>query len=1401
MLVKDLVRFNRENYYNGAVQTDWFYDKSKVKNIAQSYVFHGPKYYGVSDKDVKSGEHKLIDTASFSKIVVEKLYEKEVENNFVLTIAGYGTGKSHLAVTLGALLSGNSELQKAVVKNIASVDSQIASEIEKRIGKNNLVIALNGMKNFNLDAEVLSSVRLALEQNGESDDVLKSLTKTYDVAKYFINENYEKNIELFETAAEQVGIKKQGNSLKNYLEKNIESDPSAIDIVNVVFKKVTGDSLHWEQGVSAGDIILKVSKELCGEGKPFNKVLILFDEFGRYIEYVAANPVVAGDASLQQIFEAVQSSEGNAVFVGFVQYELEAYLTHIDKTSNVIRYVGRYSASEKYYLSSNFETILANLLEKQDEGRFTQYIGKALDRYVNFHKKVHSALDRWTDNSIQKNVWKSDALYRKVIMEGCYPLHPITVWLLSNSSGWMQQRSTIAFCAEMFEDVSDQEISNDWLPYVYPVDIIDSGIYSEMLNSEEKGLVKSQNCMLYNEIIVKIGDKLTDEESQILKAVLIARIAGFKFHDKEEAFTAFRYFTNLREEAIKPAVKNLEDRHGVIAYDDQAKTYDLIAEANGFNEFKRVFARYRTGNSAVIDDMDEDLMKELGLTDPVDTAFGQDNHISSMEWKFEKELVSSDEIDKAFLDSAIRNVDSANDGEAYRGLLLYAYCSEDTENEINRLAALYNSLEMDKVPIIILFLDDSEGEILRALTVKKTMLRFSLADNERFSKHLMSQKRSQNKKIIHTFNTMVMERKRISGEGLLTYDVRLNMLCSRKFAEVYSTPVPFAFDGFESKRSVQAKKTFSTLCIKMFDQTLMNVQSYQALNTADKNRVQSCLSVAGNSSWKVFNKDCQLVLPQNELIKKIYSEVDSSIPEEGSFTVGRLFGKYLHAPYGMNIYSYTLFVIYFIQKHENKLVCFLGNEKLSASNLNSNILKDGKLKFSELQRITIQRNHNMDVDVVAEICNEILENTDVNKCGVLRKRLSDTIRVEGGSPQNQIAIGQAEMRLDDGDRIKNRLDDRQIKIKQYLDDALAKMVIHKFVGVFDYLQAATGVIEEGLPYTYSSEYVEFMGESISRVGNFLGAPFEKALTVLRCPDITQLSSFKNAYSRVVKVLREQGYDKQADAAETRVEEVEAEIKARNQYNQALGECEKDIAINNDVSKYSYGECDSVASKLEGWKKFFAETDMPTSLSAPLLEKVEELLKRVDGRKKEILSEVSEMENDISSAETLDDLLSATDSAENLLLDNLPEEIEEKIKNIISAIYDLRSRVDNLPDSIDELEVAENYKDGESVYDQVYSAEAASKKAKLIRKEEEWIRKVIIPVEEGEELDAQKCTSMIEKLHNIPDFVSKGTVARAREALDIVDKKLHECKVQGVLSLYNSLTEEEKEEFKSIISKQ
>jgi hypothetical protein len=171
----------------------------------------------------------------------------------------------------------------------------------------------------------------------------------------------------------------------------------------------------------------------------------------------------------------------------------------------------------------------------------------------------------------------------------------------------MQQRSTITFAAEMFESIKRETIEGTWLPYVYPIDIVDSSIYNEMLNSEEKGLVQSQYCMLYRDILLRVGSKLNDNELRILKAILVVNIARFSFRDKDDAIQAIRYCSNLKEEDVLPGLKSLEDMHGVIAFDENARSFDLIAEANGFNEFKLTFARRRVGVSATITDSDENI--------------------------------------------------------------------------------------------------------------------------------------------------------------------------------------------------------------------------------------------------------------------------------------------------------------------------------------------------------------------------------------------------------------------------------------------------------------------------------------------------------------------------------------------------------------------------------------------------------------------------------------------------------------------------------------------------------------------------------------------------------------------------------------------------------------------------
>ena len=95
MLIKDILEFNKKKYFGGAVQANWFYDVDKVADIASSYVFHGPKYHGVGQKETTNENYKLNDTATYALKLLKKSKEKE-SNRFNMTIAGYGTGKSHL---------------------------------------------------------------------------------------------------------------------------------------------------------------------------------------------------------------------------------------------------------------------------------------------------------------------------------------------------------------------------------------------------------------------------------------------------------------------------------------------------------------------------------------------------------------------------------------------------------------------------------------------------------------------------------------------------------------------------------------------------------------------------------------------------------------------------------------------------------------------------------------------------------------------------------------------------------------------------------------------------------------------------------------------------------------------------------------------------------------------------------------------------------------------------------------------------------------------------------------------------------------------------------------------------------------------------------------------------------
>jgi len=1402
MQVRDLIEFSRERYFNGAVQTEWVYYPDKAPAIAESYVFHGPKYYGVAQADVQLGQHKLIDTASFSKIIADKLYSEQLVNSFLMTIAGYGAGKSHLAVTLGTLFSGESAVTDTVINNIASADVGIGAYIRDVLFKPNLIIALNGMNNFNLDYEVLKCARLSLQASGIDESPLQRLTKSHAIARQFVQNTFMFCEKRFTELATQLGIHQQRESLRDYLIANVESDQNVLQMVNTVYSEINGDAIRWDRGISGGDILTELSNQLCGEGKPYNKILILFDEFGRYIEYAAANPAIAGEAALQQVFEAVQDANGKVIFVGFIQSDLSAYLSRIEKTANIIRYVGRYEASEKFYLSSNFETILANLIKKKDEATFQKVIGGAVGHYQQFHLKIQEALVRGDRSAYPRSVWSDHNLYQQVILNGCYPLHPMTVWLLSNMSGWMQQRSTIAFAAEMFENTLDAEIDGTWLPYIYPIEIVDSSIYNEMLNSEEKGLVHSQYCMLYRDISLKIGDKLTELEIKVLKAILIVNIGKFSFRDQNDAILMIRNCTDISLDDVRAALCSLEDLHGVTAFDDRTNTYDLIAEASGFNEFKRLFARYRLGVKISIEEADEEVIKYLGLDRDVETSFAQEHNISSMEWSFSRRLVDSYTVNDVFCKSAVATLNKDYSGENARGLLVYVYCHDNVEEEIVRISMLHRIHQLDKQAIILLFLHDVEFHILDALRVRKVLKRFTAEDASRFQKHIVEQNRFQLKKISQRFNQLVGTRQMIGESGLETFSGRINALCTKRFDRIFPSAPPFAFDGFEKKTSVQAKKYLSNICTKLFDSTLMNLQSYQALTQDEKNRVKAVLSVGAKTSWQVFDENCNLLLSEVPQIKAIYEAVDSALPSDKPVNFWHLFGKFTAAPYGMNIYSLTLFFFYYLAQKGRRVLCYYIDERLTASYVGNQIFKQTKIQVNELLKIRMQKNPNADVDMIVMVCDEILSNQYVENCPVLRQKLRDVMAQEGIPSQNELIVAQANMRLDDGDYLSSVIYGRLNEANKLLQDAQQSLVINKFVKIFDHIQCKEGVIEKSSPYEYSESYIESVRLLRNAADKILNDKFQTALSRLSC-NITQLSQLKQIYKNAAKMLEKNGYMEYVRAIQNRLETIEEELLIKQKYDNVIVECEKDIAMCIDMESSTYEQCAQLLRKLRGWNLFFSEkADMPKGLFARLSGKIEEEIMLLQVRMDGIVEHCENAIGHVCRTESKAALGQARNSLENLTKLNPPEDLSKRILSVLTDISNAETCMAAMPQNIDGLQQALASFDpssNTSCCDAILSEYRLALSA-LEEQEQLWIDSYIVPVENTvADMSTFDCSNWITKTNCLPEFLTQRAVSRYQTALERIRQRLHQCRVEGVVSMFNELTPSEQAECLQLIS--
>lgn len=1403
MQIRDILKFNKDKYFGGAVQANWFYDADKVSEIADSYVFHGPKYHGVRQQEWQNTSYKLNDTATYAMKLVKRAAETE-SNRFCMTIAGYGTGKSHLSVALASLLSGHDdELRQLVLKNISAADRQLVEEIRTNLHKN-LVIVLNGMRDFNLNSEVLATAKKALAQHNLSVDIFDELTTQYKQAVSFCTNTFETHKERYEHYL--AGTSLSGSVTPEAITEALgNADKAIFNAVNEVYKEFMGTYIYAESDVSAADVLTLLVKKYCIENPVFDRIYILFDEFGRYIEFTANNPRFAGDSSLQQIFEAVQNAEGRIVFDAFIQNDLNSYIRRVENAgANISRYVGRYENSEKFYLSSNFETILANLIEKKDDNAFERIVTRNIDDvYAQFHKNTFLNLCRWAAPEIEKRaVWVNQNMYFDVIAKGCYPIHPITVWFLANTSSWMQQRSTIAYTAEMFEAIQDNDVSGKWLPYIYPVDIIGTSLFDEMLSSEEKGFVTSQNCLTYQTIITKLNGKITDNAIKVLRAILICNILNFNFYNRNSALMCLRLCSGLTEEDTNSAISGLENDYCVITYDTEANRFDLNAEAHGKQEYTicimKKMALLRGYDP--IDELDEELSAELRLNVPTSTAFSQENNISSPEWQYDQILTNISKINEMYCRSLIAKVNNATDGETYRGILVYLYCGKTSERDIPIVTKHIKNLELQKLPIVFCLLSDEEEKWTGLLKRRAAYRKFTESEKEMFARFLGKESRAIIRTISSEFTRMAGERKILTAKGIETLTVRINQYCYDKFKKCYPNVIPFSFTEFEKKATPTAKKALMSLCRNMFTGTMCNKQSYQGIDPTEKRRIVTALHTqTPATSWQVFDANYSLCEPRNSKVKKLYQDIMEKFSADSQHTINQLFGNYRSAPYGLNYYSLFLFIIYVLSLNIKKISIFDGTVLLTKDQFIANYLQSERKMLENLLKLRVAIKTQTDDEALIDLIKVVDQLVYTERCSEYSKQLKTLVEVSENTDSIKGEIAACELKLQQGANYNTNKYGLLTKAENAVETCKNTFNLIQIVNVLTGIEKpeVDSKIDEYSEYLYSPIYVARIEKILSEAAKILDENFSPFVAKLKCA-YSQSSEFKRNYQKTAKKLQELGKKEYASILKARIDTVLQEAELEQKYAATIADARRFIsAIDNSVHTFNFPKCEETAAQLSGWLDTFnAADDMVRTVRDEFVRnlreaqnKVKEQKVRLDKQIQQILKEIEEptesytlLSEHITKAIRLNPDEKTVITLTNAL--NLIEEFNKVRKSIIQADNSI----------IEGLEEEYKSKWKGTVCDRYMTEYITSLKDVQSQKRNEWLRKNVQSVRDSiGTMTVSQCVQWQGTMSELPEFLTENDLADITKLSSMITEKIKTQKINGIIELYTALSVEEKSE--------
>jgi hypothetical protein len=985
MKLSDVVKFRGDLLFNGAVQIDWFESSPDLRDEAvKHFLFHGPEYHGVSQAEITTSEdHALIDTASFTLETLEAINDRDGKDNpFALAIAGYGTGKSHFGLTLSCLLDDpKGEASAIILNNIHSAAPDISQKIRDVLDESEepyLVIAINGMDNFDLTKELTNQILARLREHGIDTNEVEKLRPRFQTA-----------LGILKIISDSVlgeltnSLRLTKDQIENFLneqdEKVFEQVSSFFEQRNMPIVAVGRESIQ--------ELIDVTCDNYCGPDKPFRALVIVFDEFGRYTEFATLKSQIAGSGALQQLFEGIQKNSEKSFFLGLIQFELNAYLERIapEFKNDIIRVITRYQTARRYFLSVNLETIIAHVIEKKDN-EFLDDVFKAVSRQENTEKWI-SRLAKWFPRVRLHSLWRDKAKFQRVILQGCWPLNPIATWLLyhmTSSGRYLQQRSALAILKRTFDSLEDFDIPENPNWSLPATKLWSNELQEDLLSAEEYGK-QGAVAHAYATVYERYSNHLDQAMIESLRAIVLASKMGMTVSSRDEAIEALSIISGLPKDSLSWAVQELQSEYNIIEWDDNFKQFEIIGDAVPRTQFI-AFLRSRVGNydgkhkAEIFSGKAREWSKLLqdDLLQDVDTEFGEDHDITTKEWRFESRC-SNIELLQTHIAYAVNKWTKAYGVDEPRGQLIYCYIGQESRiDDIKLLATRYLKYALQKAgvsyaPILIVLLHDIDDKLGQALAEYAVLVDMDDNEKSRFGNFIMGHTQKALESMQSQIRSMILERHYVSCWSNEEIGERIKESATKIFEKIYPKPIPFPFDGFNTARG-NAADDCQTFIQELFMGNLDH-SWYTSKQPRIKNRADSIL----NRNWGIFSGDGTVSpVSKNPIIRKIIDSIDSDLPEPKqnetikAINLGILVKKYCSPPYGGNMASVGLLLGVFVAPRRNDLVVAFNSQDMTLDNW--------------LQNVGVFSGKYLDLDILIK--------TDIRRIGELPRRQWEKLLAE-----------------------------------------------------------------------------------------------------------------------------------------------------------------------------------------------------------------------------------------------------------------------------------------------------------------------------------------------------------------------------------------------------------------------